>query len=43
MQNNLKAVFLRVLDYYASVLFLTTNRISDFDEDFSCRIRISLY
>lgn len=36
-------VFLRVLEYYAGVLFLTTNRIGDFDEAFSSRIHISLY
>lgn len=36
-------MFLRVLEYYAGVLFLTTNRIGDFDEAFSSRIHISLY
>lgn len=36
-------MFLRVLEYYAGVLFLTTNRIGDFDEAFTSRIRISLY
>lgn len=36
-------VFLRVLEYYAGVLFLTTNRVGDFDEAFSSRIHISLY
>jgi hypothetical protein len=25
-------VFLRVLEYYAGILFLTTNRVGDFDE-----------
>lgn len=34
---------MRVLEYYAGVLFLTTNRIGDFDEAFSSRIHISLY
>ncbi|KAL1879874.1 hypothetical protein Daus18300_001713 [Diaporthe australafricana] len=42
-RNSLVAVFLRVLEYYAGVLFLTTNRIGDFDEAFSSRIHISLY
>lgn len=32
-----------MLEYYAGVLFLTTNRIGDFDEAFSSRIHISLY
>ncbi|KAK7959415.1 uncharacterized protein PG986_004269 [Apiospora aurea] len=36
-------VFLRVLEYYAGVLFLTTNRVGDFDEAFTSRIHISLY
>lgn len=36
-------VFLRVLEYYTGILFLTTNRIGDFDEAFSSRIHISLY
>ncbi|KAK8063334.1 hypothetical protein PG996_007986 [Apiospora saccharicola] len=42
-RNGLVAVFLRVLEYYAGVLFLTTNRIGDFDEAFTSRIHISLY
>ncbi|TFB05626.1 hypothetical protein CCMA1212_002022 [Trichoderma ghanense] len=33
----------RVLEYYAGILFLTTNRIGDFDEAFTSRIHISLY
>jgi len=36
-------VFLRALEYYAGVLFLTTNRIGDFDEAFGSRIHISLH
>ncbi|KAI1086209.1 hypothetical protein F5B19DRAFT_176432 [Rostrohypoxylon terebratum] len=42
-RNGLVAVFLRVLEYYAGILFLTTNRIGDFDEAFSSRIHISLH
>ncbi|KAK4454247.1 P-loop containing nucleoside triphosphate hydrolase protein [Podospora aff. communis PSN243] len=42
-RNGLVAVFLRVLEYYAGVLFLTTNRIGDFDEAFTSRIHMSLY
>lgn len=35
--------FLRVLEYYAGILFLTTNRVGDFDEAFASRIHISLH
>lgn len=34
---------MRVLEYYAGVLFLTTNRLGDFDEAFSSRIHVSLH
>lgn len=37
------AVFLRVLEYYAGILFLTTNRVGVIDEAFRSRIHISLY
>lgn len=37
------AVFLRVLEYYAGILFLTTNQVRDFDEAFASWIYISLY
>lgn len=36
-------VFLRVLEYYQGILFLTTNRVGAFDEAFKSRIHISLY
>lgn len=36
-------MFLRVLEYYAGILFLTTNRIGDFDEAFASRIHMSLH
>lgn len=36
-------MFLRVLEYYNGVLFLTTNRIGDFDEVFASRVHVSLY
>ncbi|RAH47338.1 ATP-binding protein, partial [Aspergillus brunneoviolaceus CBS 621.78] len=42
-RNGLVSVFLRVLEYYAGILFLTTNRIGDFDEAFGSRIHISLH
>jgi hypothetical protein len=31
------------LEYYSGILFLTTNRVGDFDEAFASRIHISLY
>jgi hypothetical protein len=40
--TDLVAVFLRVLEYYTGILFLTTNRIGDFDEAFASRIHVSL-
>lgn len=36
-------VFLRVLEYYSGILFLTTNRVGHIDEAFMSRIHISLY
>lgn len=36
-------VFLRLMEYYSGVLFLTTNRVGDFDEAFTSRIHVSLY
>ncbi|KAI1176622.1 hypothetical protein F4777DRAFT_577723 [Nemania sp. FL0916] len=42
-RNGLVAVFLRVLEYYSGILFLTTNRVGDFDEACASRIHISLY
>ncbi|EEU35307.1 uncharacterized protein NECHADRAFT_78309 [Fusarium vanettenii 77-13-4] len=42
-RNGLVAVFLRVLEYYTGILFLTTNRIGDFDEAFASRVQMSLY
>jgi hypothetical protein len=36
-------VFLRVLEYYSGILFLTTNRVGIMDEAFKSRIHVSLY
>lgn len=36
-------VFLRVLEYYNGILFLTTNRVGTMDEAFKSRIHVSLY
>jgi hypothetical protein len=40
-RNAMTGVFLRILEYYRSLLFLTTNRIHTFDQAF--RPRISLF
>ncbi|KAK4697731.1 hypothetical protein P7C71_g397, partial [Lecanoromycetidae sp. Uapishka_2] len=40
---DLVRVFLRVLEYYAGILFLTTNRVGTFDDAFKSRIHMSLY
>jgi hypothetical protein len=37
------SVFLRVLEYYEGILFLTTNRVGVFDEAFKSRIHLPLY
>lgn len=36
-------VFLRKLEYFQGVLFLTTNRKTDFDEAFKSRIHVTIY
>lgn len=36
------AVFLRTLEYYSGILFLTTNRVGVIDEAFKSRIHVSL-
>ncbi|CAI6334350.1 unnamed protein product [Periconia digitata] len=42
-RNGLVAVFLRLMEYYSGILFLTTNRVGDFDEAFTSRIHVSLF
>ncbi|MCJ1262519.1 hypothetical protein MMC22_002389 [Lobaria immixta] len=42
-RNAIVSVFLRVLEYYKGILFLTTNRVGSFDEAFKSRIHLSLY
>lgn len=37
------AVFLRHIEYYRGILFLTTNRITTFDEAFLSRIHVALH
>ncbi|KAL1619115.1 hypothetical protein SLS56_010249 [Neofusicoccum ribis] len=42
-RNNLVAGFLRALEYYQGILFLTTNRVGTFDEAFISRIHIMVH
>lgn len=42
-RNSLVSVFLRVLEHFTGVLFLTTNRVGAFDEAFKSRIHMTLY
>lgn len=42
-RNALVSVFLRVLEYYNGLLFLTTNRVGSIDQAFKSRIHLSLY
>ncbi|KAH0174532.1 hypothetical protein KCU67_g711, partial [Aureobasidium melanogenum] len=42
-RNALVSVFLRVLEYYEGILFLTTNRVGVFDDAFKSRIHASLF
>ncbi|KAI1270112.1 hypothetical protein F5Y18DRAFT_367142 [Xylariaceae sp. FL1019] len=42
-RNAVTSVFLRSLEYYAGILFLTTNRVGSIDLAFKSRIHISLY
>ncbi|EXL90487.1 hypothetical protein NOF04DRAFT_20586 [Fusarium oxysporum II5] len=41
--NSLVSVFLRILEYYKGILFLTTNRVGRMDEAFRSRVHVSLY
>jgi SpoVK/Ycf46/Vps4 family AAA+-type ATPase len=42
-RNSIVSVFLRMLEYYKGLLFLTTNRVGTFDEAFTSRVHISLF
>ncbi|KAK6859647.1 P-loop containing nucleoside triphosphate hydrolase protein [Apiospora arundinis] len=42
-RNSLVAGFLRALEYYEGILFLTTNRVGSFDDAFISRIHVQLY
>lgn len=41
-RNKLVSNFLRVLEYNAGVLFLTTNRVTNIDAAFQSRIHVSI-
>jgi hypothetical protein len=42
-RNGLVSIFLRALEYYKGVLFLTTNRVAAFDTAFTSRIHVALH
>ncbi|KAK3945381.1 P-loop containing nucleoside triphosphate hydrolase protein [Diplogelasinospora grovesii] len=42
-RNGLVSVFLRALEYYRGVLFLTTNRVGTFDSALTSRIHVALH
>ncbi|KAI8282246.1 hypothetical protein K4K56_011238 [Colletotrichum sp. SAR 10_98] len=42
-RNALVSVFLRVMEYYEGILFLTTNKVGSFDEAFKSRMSLALY
>lgn len=41
-RNSTVSIFLRTLEYYSGILFLTTNRVGVLDEAFKSRIHVSL-
>lgn len=41
-RNALVSVFLRLLEYFQGILFLTTNRVEEFDPAFQSRIHLAL-
>lgn len=41
-RNALVSIFLRLLEYFQGILFLTTNRVQTFDPAFQSRIHIAL-
>ncbi|KAI2462837.1 hypothetical protein F4781DRAFT_426853 [Annulohypoxylon bovei var. microspora] len=42
-RNGLVSIFLRTLEYYPGILFLTTNRVGIVDDAFKSRLHITLY
>ncbi|KAH8889212.1 P-loop containing nucleoside triphosphate hydrolase protein [Thozetella sp. PMI_491] len=41
-RNAMVSVFLRVMEYYKGILFLTTNRVNTFDDAFKSRIHVPI-
>jgi AAA+ superfamily predicted ATPase len=41
-RNKMVSIFLRVLEYYEGILFLTTNRIRNIDDAFHSRIHVTI-
>ncbi|KAH6974935.1 hypothetical protein BKA56DRAFT_589801 [Ilyonectria sp. MPI-CAGE-AT-0026] len=41
-RNSIVSIFLRAMDYFTGILFLTTNRVGHFDEAFMSRIHVSI-
>jgi hypothetical protein len=41
--NALVSIFLRKLEYYRGIMFLTTNRVKDFDDAIQSRISVALH
>ncbi|CAN8101660.1 unnamed protein product [Discula destructiva] len=41
-RNSMVSVFLRVLEYYTGIMFLTTNRVATFDDAFKSRIHVPI-
>ncbi|KAL4807016.1 P-loop containing nucleoside triphosphate hydrolase protein [Aspergillus unguis] len=41
-RNSIVSIFLRALDYFQGILFLTTNRVGNFDEAFMSRIHVQI-
>ncbi|EME44360.1 hypothetical protein DOTSEDRAFT_88541 [Dothistroma septosporum NZE10] len=41
-RNSLVSIFLRVLEYYEGILFLTSNRVNTFDDAFKSRAHVPL-
>ncbi|KAI0175681.1 hypothetical protein GGR52DRAFT_570671 [Hypoxylon sp. FL1284] len=42
-RNGLVSIFLRTLEYYPGILFLTTNRVGMIDDAFRSRLHLTLY
>ncbi|KAH8103842.1 P-loop containing nucleoside triphosphate hydrolase protein [Cristinia sonorae] len=42
-RNAMVAVFLRQVEYYSGIMFLTTNRVKTFDDAFLSRIHVALH